>query len=436
MKFTISFISFLLIFISGNSQSNRDTDYFVKNLKKVTDVMVYDVTSPVASARYYAYTCLAAHEGLVTIGATTKPSLLKTVSNADSVYLPTLQIPNSLNGHFTILNVLKTAQLLLPSGSKLSESITQVEGEIPQDFRKLCSEGSNFISQRIRDWAIKDGFLQLNNLRRYTPQRGKEYWQPTAPAFMQPVEPHWHTVRTFFIDSAQQFRPPLPNSYNEDTSSPFMKEVNEVYDLSRKLTKEQIHIANFWDCNPYMIQQIGHVEFGVKKISPGGHWMGIAGIATKKKKMSLDETVFIHAVLAMSLHDAFIACWDEKYHSNRIRPETVINRLIDKKWRPLLQTPPFPEYVSGHSVASTVSGHILTKLIGYNFSFTDDTEVEFGIKKRKFKSFNKAAEEASISRLYGGIHYRDGIVNGIWQGEKVAHHIIEKLNSILSLHKN
>jgi len=425
------FLFFTLISFSALGQAKKLSQYYVQNLKTITDVMVYDVTSPVASARYYAYGCLAAHEALVAVGGTSQPSLIPLSTRKERLAIFNFEIPQNIQPELSILTLLKTAQLLLPSGSKLSDKIAEVEKKIPEVYRQQCVENADIISQQIREMAIKDGFVQLNNLRRYTPKRGNAFWQPTAPAFMQPVEPHWNTIQPFFLDSASQFRPPLPNAYNEDQSSAFMREVNEVYSISKSLNKEREHIANFWDCNPYMIQQIGHVEFGVKKISPGGHWMGIAGIACTKKKLPFAETVFIHAVLALSLHDAFIACWDEKYNSNRIRPETVIHRLIDKTWRPLLQTPPFPEYVSGHSVASTLSGIILTKLIGDNFKFTDDTEVEFGIKKRKFKSFRLAAEEASLSRLYGGIHFRDGIVSGVWQGEKVAEYIIKKLNAIL-----
>ena len=101
-------------------------------------------------------------------------------------------------------------------------------------------------------------------------------------------------------------------------------------------------IANFWDCNSYHISQIGHIEFGTKKISPGGHWIGITGIACKKEKRSIEETALIHAIVAITLHDAFIACWDEKYRSHRVRPETTIREFIDKSWKPMLQTPHFP----------------------------------------------------------------------------------------------
>jgi len=132
---------------------------------------------------------------------------------------------------------------------------------------------------------------------------------------------------------------------------------------------------------------------------------------------------------AATLMDSFISCWDEKYRSSRVRPETVITRYMDQKWQPLLQTPPFPEYTSGHSVISTAVSETLTYMIGDNFSFRDDTEVIFDLPTRDFKSFRQAAEEAAISRLYGGIHYRDAIENGQSQGKAIGNFIVEKLKA-------
>ncbi|MGN6164671.1 MAG: vanadium-dependent haloperoxidase [Flavisolibacter sp.] len=158
----------------------------------------------------------------------------------------------------------------------------------------------------------------------------------------------------------------------------------------------------------------------MKKISPGGHWMGITGIACQKAGLSLSNTLLLHTVIALSLHDAFVCCWNEKFRTNRIRPETVINRYIDEKWQPLLQTPPFPEYPSGHSVVSTAAAEVLTHFLGDHFAFTDTVETYIGLPPRKFNSFYDAAAEARISRLYGGIHFRDAIENGAAQGGELA----------------
>jgi hypothetical protein len=136
------------------------------------------------------------------------------------------------------------------------------------------------------------------------------------------------------------------------------------------------------------------------------------------------------SIEAIALYDAFIICWNEKYSSDRVRPETVINKFIDVKWQPLLQTPPFPEYTSGHSVISSTSAELLSYLIGENISFVDDSEVIFELPPRKFSSFKAAANEAAISRLYGGIHFRDAIENGQDQGIRIGSFIIEKLKAV------
>jgi len=136
----------------------------------------------------------------------------------------------------------------------------------------------------------------------------------------------------------------------------------------------------------------------------------------------------VHTVVALTLHDSFISCWNEKYTTNRVRPETVINRYIDEKWQPLLQTPPFPEYPSGHSVISTSSAQVLTCFFGDKFAFTDTVETYLGLPARVFSSFNEAAAEARISRLYGGIHFRDAIENGEDLGEEIGKLVIRKLS--------
>lgn len=155
--------------------------------------------------------------------------------------------------------------------------------------------------------------------------------------------------------------------------------------------------------------------------------MNITNIATSKAKLTFEKAVMVQSLVAMTLMDAFISCWDEKYRSSRIRPETFINRHINVHWQPLLQTPPFPEYTSGHSVISTAVAELLTYLLGDGFTFTDNTEVLFELPEREFKSFRQAASEAAISRLYGGIHYRDAIENGQQQGKAIGEFVVNRL---------
>jgi hypothetical protein len=136
-----------------------------------------------------------------------------------------------------------------------------------------------------------------------------------------------------------------------------------------------------------------------------------------------------YARTGIAVADGFISSWDEKYRSNLVRPETVINAHLDETWQPLLQTPPFPEYTSGHSVISTAAATVLTDQFGDGFAFSDSTEMEYGLPVRSFSSFNQAAAEAAISRLYAGIHYRMAIEEGITQGRKVGEQVIRKVNT-------
>jgi hypothetical protein len=125
--------------------------------------------------------------------------------------------------------------------------------------------------------------------------------------------------------------------------------------------------------------------------------------------------------------DAFIGTWDEKYRSNVARPETMINAYLDERWEPVLQTPPFPEYPSGHSVVSTAAAAVLTQLYGSSAAFVDSSEVEFGLPARTFASFEAAASEAAISRLYAGIHFRPAIEEGAVLGRKVGALVVDRV---------
>ena len=189
-------------------------------------------------------------------------------------------------------------------------------------------------------------------------------------------------------------------------------------------------MAQFWDCNPYVSVTRGHLMFATKKITPGAHWIGITKIACNKSGYDFDDTVYAYTKTSIAIADAFISCWDEKYRSNLIRPETLINEHIDDSWKPVLQTPPFPEYSSGHSVASGAAAVALTDIFGDNFAFDDDTELPYGLPVRSFSSFNEASAEAAISRMYGGIHYRAAIEQGLKQGRDLGTFVVENLDMV------
>jgi len=239
------------------------------------------------------------------------------------------------------------------------------------------------------------------------------------------------------IDSAQQFRPKDHPEFSLEKGSDFYKELMEVYEVKNKIDEEgeasqEIQIAQFWDCNPYVSTHKGHLMFATKKITPGAHWIGICKIACRKDNADFNKTVYAYTKTSIALMDGFISCWDEKYRSNLIRPETLINQYIDEDWTPVLQTPPFPEYTSGHSVVSGAASTALTSIFGDDFSFNDDTELPYGLPIRSFNSFNEAAAEAAISRMYGGIHYRAAIEVGLQQGRDLGKFVVDNLDMVSS----
>jgi len=193
------------------------------------------------------------------------------------------------------------------------------------------------------------------------------------------------------------------------------------------LTDEQKHMADFWDDNAFKLNVNGHVMYATKKFSPAGHWMNIAGIIAANQKSDFNATVAAYTETSIALFDAFISCWDEKFRSNYIRPETVINKYVDAEWKPYIQTPPFPEYTSGHAVISAAAAEVMTHHFGDNINYTDTSELEFGIANRSFKSVREAAKEAGVSRVYGGIHYLHSCEIGGKTGIEIGQFILQRL---------
>jgi len=295
-------------------------------------------------------------------------------------------------------------------------------------FERSLAYGQQ-VARHILAWSSSDNYKESRSFPKYSIEEDASTWKPTPPAYMDAIEPHWAKIRTIVLDSCAQFKPAGPTPFDIDPKSAFYKEAYEVYHVGKNLTEEQREIASFWDCNPFVMNVKGHVMFATKKISPGGHWMNITHVACKKAGADFVRSAEAYAMVSIALMDGFISCWDEKYRSKLIRPETYINLYIDEDWVPLLQTPPFPEYTSGHSVISAASAVTLTHLFGDNFSFLDSTEVEFGLPARSFESFRHASEEAAISRLYGGIHYRPAIDHGITEGRLVGEFLVNNVRT-------
>lgn len=408
------------------------TRYLQPAVFSLSKIMMHDVVNPPAAARYYAYCMLGAYEIVSRHDSSCIP-LSNFLKQYQRIAITTPQ--KKYDQHIAaIYCIMETGRLMLPSGYRLQEDEEQFIAEqqktkVPKAILDSSIAVANYMAARMVDYSKTDRYGKLSAQLRYTPIKGDAYWYPTPPAYMEAVEPNWKTVRPLVIDSCNQFVPLPPLTFSKDSGSDFYRLAREVYDASIKPTADQLNIASFWDCNPFIVATAGHMSIGFKKISPGGHWMNIAAIAAQAAQLNFDQTITVQMFTGITIMDAFISCWDEKYRSNRIRPETYINRYIDLKWQPLLQTPPFPEYTSGHSVVSTAAAEVLSYLFGDQLTFTDNSEELFEIPARTFTSFRQAAAEAAISRLYGGIHYRDAIENGQQQGKQLAAFIVSRLQA-------
>lgn len=416
------------------SQQYTPGDY-IRTLKEATDVMINDVTSPVAAARYYAYITLAGNQALSVFES--RYSLNNQLQDF-SFRADDLSAAGAEKSFTVLYTLYRISARLLPSGPILlpmADSLTRharTKG-MKEEVIKHSMLIADSVVARVMRYVQGDHFREMSSLKKYTPLKGDAYWQPTAPGYMQALEPNWNTLRLFVLPTVDSFRSLPETPFDTSRHSAFYAQLKEVYTTVNKLTPSQIAIASFWDCNPFALQQMGHVEFGLKKMSPGGHWIGITGIACIKAKKNFNQTVLIHTLASLSLCDAFVCCWHEKYISNRVRPETAIRRWIDPSWKPFLQTPPFPEYTSGHSVISSACSVILSDIFGYQFSYIDNTEMEFGLEPRKYRSFLQASGEAAISRLYGGIHYRDAVENGVGQGKQIGSYVSRQLASFVRM---
>ena len=426
----------IILFTSCNKEKTIEvtTEDYHAAIENVTQIMIHDIFSPPVASRIFAYPNIAAFE-VIAQNSKTYSSLQHQIKGLDSI--PVLDPKSGVNqplaaliAHMEVSKQLVFSENLI---EKFRDSLYKKWEDENSDEFEASKEYGLKVAERIKKWMGKDNYKQTRTMSKfsvYANQPGR--WQPTPPAYMDAVEPHWSEIRTLVLDSASQFKPVPPVPFSLDKNSPFFKQVQEVYDISLEMKKkgdssEEIKMAQFWDCNPYVTVSQGHMMFAKKKITPGAHWMGIVKIACKNSKADFNKTVFAYTKTSIGIFEAFISCWDEKFRSNVVRPETIINQNIDENWKPLLQTPPFPEYTSGHSVVSTSSATILTSIFGDNFAYADDTELQFGLPKRNFKSFIEASKEAAMSRFYGGIHYRAAIENGIIQGKKVGDLVVTKL---------
>ena len=437
MKILITIISFGFIALAnvccnekGQASAINAVELLHDNEKKLTDVIIYDVFTPPVASRIYAYTSLAAHEAIRHLNPG-EPSIVAKLKGFSAMPEP----EKGVEYDFTLAAFhafFKVAGNVIFS----KDTLKLYEEPMFAMFRERVSEEvyqrsvafGDSVGTRVADRLKKDNYKETRGMPKNLGSLAAGKWRPTSPDYIDGVEPYWMKIKAMALDSSSQFDPGPPPSFSTDTTGVVYKMNKEVCDIGKNLTKEQKDIAYFWDDNPFVFHHAGHMAFNTKKQTPGGHWMGITAIACRKTNADAVKTARAYALVAIGLLDGFISCWDTKYRYNFVRPMTFINELIDKSWEPYLQTPPFPEYTSGHSTISASAATVLTGLFGDNFAFHDDADKEYIGMERDFTSFMQAAQEASISRLYGGIHYRISLDKGVEAGKKIGAHVLKTCN--------
>lgn len=414
-----------LFFSCKQKKNNLPVD--IKNIQdqcvhRLTTIIVYDIFSPPVASRIYAYSNLAWYEAI---------RWKQKESNSITGLLKGFEImpqPASDKKYdFTIAAIksfFKVAKALTFSKDSLSKTenqfLKEFENATDEDVYKNSIALGDTIGAVILKRAAADNYKKTRGMPKYSVFKEQGKWQQTPPDYADAIEPNWVLIKPLLLDSAAQFKPAPPPVYDLNKKSNYYKELMEVYTMSKQITPSQDTIAHYWDDNPFVTEHKGHLMFATKKTTPGGHWMGI--IATLCRQTNADDfkTAKVYALTSCAIFDGFISCWDEKFRSRMIRPVTLIRDNIEPEWSSLLQTPPFPEYTSGHSVITASAAIVLTKLIGENITFHDTTELEYLGLERSFNSIQQAADEAGISRLYGGIHYRSAIEEGKKQGQQVG----------------
>ncbi len=288
-------------------------------------------------------------------------------------------------------------------------------------FRASVEYGQG-VASRVIAWSEQDGFATSRNLP-YAAPRGPGLWVPTPTTFQVAQEPKWGTLRPYVVTDAAACSVAPPPTYSTDPNSEFMTQQRAVYETSRALTREQRAIARFWN------------DDRGRTGTPGGHWVATSNIAIADRHLDLGDAARLHGAVGAAIGDSFITAWATKYRWNTIRPVTVIRELIDPDWTPYLNTPPFPDWISGHATVSGASARVLTALVGpmsyrdNGFSTGSDVRASFSIRPRDYPSFAAAAREAAKSREYGGIHIPKSDTAGLEAGECVARTVLGALGA-------
>lgn len=296
--------------------------------------------------------------------------------------------------------------------------------KISKSRLKLSEEYGQKIATEIINWSKNDngdGGYNTNFPKAYLPPQCLGCWSPTGPGYLPALQPYWGNNRLMLLSNAG-FKKDVPFvPFSTDTVSAFYKGAAEMVLLYDTLKKVQTHIAKYWDDSP------GYSG------TPSGHLFSIANQLSKSEHFNLEKTLHLYVLLGIAVNDALIECWNIKYLYNLIRPITYIQKYIRADFNTVLTSPSFPEFPSGHSYQSGAALKVFINFFGEEFAFTDSTNIDRNDlidKMRRFTSFSTMAEEISMSRFYGGIHFKNTLVVSLKFGSKIGDNSIQSLQFV------
>jgi membrane-associated phospholipid phosphatase len=409
--------------MAGTDEGKRPPEAFPSDVASAWFETLYDVvkkekTLPPPASRIYGIASVALYEA-VAGGSLTHRSLVGQLNDLRSLPIPR---DGQIYHWPTVANTALAATIrgLYPTASQLSLDLindkelrfgSQFQREVSKPAYERSTRLGVEVARAVLEWASTDGYLIYNNCR-YTPTSVRGAWKPTPPTFSTaPAQPCWGQLRTMVLKSGADCAPSGNPRFSTDSSSAFYKAALEVRDVGTHLTQDQKTIADYWADGPGATG------------TPPGHWVAIVSQIARNSRLSLMAAAEAFARVGIAVHDAFIVCWHTKYVYDLQRPVTFIHFYIDPSWSPYMPTPAFPSYVSGHSSQSGAAATVLTDQLGV-MAFTDTTHVDHGLipaqHSRSFSSFQVAADEAALSRLYGGIHYSFDNKDGLTAGECIG----------------
>jgi PAP2 superfamily len=431
--------SFLLNAQHSFAQKQKNTTEYDSNIPKqysrlINTLIMKSGISPTSAARIHGYVGLALYE-CINSGSPTYRSMAKQLNGFDAPPSPTLlllwdvvadetmhAVSDSLfsyiYGSLADYNYIRKALDTLQTRHKIYFKNRYKNNKSVEESVKFGRKMASYVYQ----YSKTDGGHRVSmdetvarDYRHYQAPEGSS-WDDSKTKAGISVQPTWGKNRTFIKGVYAQTKPADPIPFSKDPNSDFYKQAMELYEITRELTFEQRLIAEYWRDDITVTY------------TPGGHTIHILVNALEKEKATLDKFAYAYAKTSIALNDAFVCCWETKYTTNCIRPITYIKELIDKRFKPSFFTPQFPEYTSGHSTQWGASAEILSSIFGNEYAFTDQTDyLRDKLVPRQFKSFEEAAQEASMSRIYAGVHFRQACEVGLEQGKRIGR-IVNKLN--------